>query len=106
MPVPVIPVPGPLLSTVGISLLSPTDGMSVSGFLPVVGQVNVSLDAAGSYLMVDGVEVGTRRVTAPPFLYGLDTTALSNGPHALQLWAHDIGNNTVVSAPITIVVGN
>lgn len=64
----------------------------------------MNLDAAGSYLMVDGVEIGTRRVTGPPFVYGLDTNTLADGSHTIQLWAHDIGNNTVISAPVTINV--
>ena len=56
--------------------------------------------------MVDGVEVGTQRVYGIPFLYPLNTTTLSNGQHVLQLWAHDIGNNTDLSAPVTITVAN
>ena len=93
-------------STAKVAILSPTSGTFVSGAITVVGQVNVTLDAAGSYLMVDGVEVGWQRVDGPPFLYGLDTTTLANGPHTIQIWAHDIANNTTISAPVTINVVN
>lgn len=89
-----------------LALLAPAMGVTVSGTITAVGQMNLNLDAAGSYLMVDGMEVGTHRVTGPPFLYGLDTTTLPNGAHTLQLWAHDIGNNTTISAPVTITVAN
>jgi hypothetical protein len=90
----------------GVAILSPVAGATVSGSITVTGQVTVNLDAAGSYLMVDGVAVGTLRVTSGPYLYPLNTTTLSNGQHVLQLWAHDIGNNTDLSAPVTITVAN
>jgi hypothetical protein len=90
----------------GIAIISPVGGAPVSGVITVVGQITLNLDPAGSYLMVDGVEIGTRRVSQGPYLYPLDTTTLSNGPHVLQLWAHDIGNNVNLSAPVTVTVGN
>jgi hypothetical protein len=90
----------------GVAIVSPVAGASVSGTITVVGQITVQLDAAGSYLMVDGVEFGTARVTNGPYLYQLDTTRLSNGQHTLQLWAHDTGNNTHLSAAVTITVAN
>lgn len=89
-----------------LAILSPTDGQTVTGTISVVGYVNLYLDSAGSYLMVDGRAVGDRRVTSPPYSYPLDTTTLSNGAHILQLWAHDIGNNVTVSAPVTLNVAN
>ncbi len=93
-------------ATTNLGILAPINQAFVTGFVTVIGQVNLALDAAGSFLMVDGVEVGTQRVTGPPFLYGLDTTTLSNGPHTIQLWAHDIGNNTTITPPMTINVVN
>ena len=93
-------------ATSKLAILAPTPGTFVSGTITVVGQVNLPLDSAGSFLMVDGVEIGTRRVTGGPFLYLLDTTTLSNGPHTIQLWAHDIGNNTTITPPQVINVVN
>ncbi len=89
-----------------LALLYPTAGATVSGFIQVQGYVNLFLDAAGSFIIVDGNWYDAHRVTQPPYLYGLDTTVLPNGPHTLQLWSHDIGNNTTLSAPITINVAN
>ncbi len=93
-------------ATSGLAILSPGSGAAVSGTIVVSGEVNLFLDAAGTFLMVDGAEVGTHRVTSAPYLYPLDTTTLSNGPHTVQLWGHDIGNNTRVSAPVVITVAN
>jgi len=103
-PAPVVPTPAPV--TADVAILSPDAGATVSGVVTVTAQVNLALDAAGSYLMLDGIEIGTQRQTAPPFVFSFDTTNLTNGPHNLQVWAHDIGNNTVITVPITINVAN
>lgn len=87
-------------------ILSPTSGTKVSGVITVSGVCRLPLDPAGSYLMADGVPVGTRRVVDGPYVYPLDTTTLTNGTHVLQLWAHDIGNNVTISPAITITVAN
>ena len=89
-----------------LAILSPAPGSTVSGVINVAGYVNLTLDSAGTYLMVDGQEVGTQRETSGPYLYPLDTTTLSNGPHTIQLWGHDIGNNSVLSAAQIINVQN
>ncbi len=89
-----------------LSILTPLAGTFASGVLTVVGQCTLPLDSAGTYLMVDGAEIGTHRVTGAPFFYPLDTATLPNGVHTLQLWGHDIGNNVSLSDAITIVVSN
>jgi hypothetical protein len=88
-----------------LKITSPTPDESVSGNISIHGDVSVTLDAAGSYLILDGVRVGPK-IGDRPYLYPLDTTSLSNGSHTLQLWAHDIGDNTEVSQAVTIVVEN
>ena len=104
---PPVPTPGPIIPpTTNIAILSPSPGDTVSGTIYVQGFVNLYLDAAGTFLMVDGQEVGTRRVGGAPWIYPLDTTTLSNGPHVLQLWGHDISNNTTISAPVTVTILN
>ncbi len=96
----------PAPANVNVAILSPSPGSTVSGTISVAGYVNLFLDSAGTFLMVDGQEIGSHRVLNAPWLYPLDTTTLGNGPHVLQLWGHDIGNNTSISAPITINVAN
>ena len=78
----------------------------MSGTITVAAVCRLTLDSAGTYLMVDGVQVGTRRVVDGPYLYQLDTRSLSNGNHILQVWGHDIGDRTTVSAGVPIVVAN
>ena len=107
---PAPPTPSPAVPTQDtdspLAILSLSPGNTVSGTIAVAAQVKLALDAAGSYLMVDGTEIGTDRIGEAPYLYPLDTTTLSNGMHVLQLWAHDIGNNTVLSATVTVTVSN
>ena len=101
------PAPSPAPTPSGpVFIVSPVAGSTVSGLIQVQAQVNVQLDAAGSFLMVDGAEVGTRRVTGAPFVYALDTSTLPSGQHTLQIWAHDTGNNTRVSAGVAVMVAN
>ncbi len=102
-PPPAAPVP-PAAPTAAVAIVSPQAGASISGAIVVQGAIAANLDAAGSYLMVDGQEIGTARVTAPPFAYKLDTSALAPGTHKLQLWAHDQGNQSLLSAAVDITV--
>jgi hypothetical protein len=94
------------LANSSVAIVSPSAGATVSGVVTVQGSINVTLDSAGSFLIVDGVSQGQHRVVSPPNVYSLDTRALSNGLHTLQLWAHDIGNNTTLSSVVQINVAN
>ncbi len=93
-------------SSAAVTILSPSTGATLSGAATVTAALNVNLDAAGSYLMVDGREFGTQRVTGPPYNYALDTTTLSNGAHTLQLWAHDTANTVQLSGTVPVTVAN
>ncbi len=104
--VPLIVTPPAIGAQGPVAVLFPVVGQTVSGTIAVLAKVDLPLDAAGSFLIVDGNWLADHRVTAPPFLYALDTTTLSNGPHTLQVWCHDIGNNTTISPPVTINVTN
>jgi hypothetical protein len=105
-PVVSVPVaPSPTTNS-GVAITLPSSGATLAGVVQVLAQVSVPLDAAGSYLMVDGNEIGTQRVSQGPFQYALDTTTLSDGSHTLQIWAHDIGNNTDLSATLPVTVAN
>ena len=98
--------PSSTSSSSSVGIVSPTAGMRVSGQIVVTAICNLNLDSAGSYLIVDGVEVGTKRVVSKPYQYPLDTTTLTNGPHVLQLWAHDINNIATLSPAVTVKVSN
>ena len=101
-----VTVNAPALPVSNLAILSPTAGATVSGVILVQGYVNLPLDSAGSFLIVDGQWQSWRRVTGGPYLYTLDTTALNNGPHVVQIWAHDIGNNVTISGGVSINVAN
>lgn len=103
---PTNPAPPSPSAPAKVSILTPSSGDAVSSSVNVTASVGVSLDAAGSYLLVDGAELGTQHVTGAPFVYPLDTTMLSNGTHTLQLWAHDTANDTLLSDTVTITVAN
>lgn len=104
------PVPVTQTSTPGtqtsypIEIISPVSGQALSGKAQVTAKITQPLDAAGSYLMVDGQEWGTRRVSSAPYIYDFDATALPAGTHQLQVWAHDIGNNTLLSNTVEVSV--
>jgi hypothetical protein len=85
-------------------LTYPLSGQALAGLVSVSAAIPQTLDAAGSYLMVDGVEIGTRRIGSAPFFYELDTAMLTPGPHMLQIWAHDIGNNNLLSNQAAVLV--
>lgn len=90
----------------GVAIVSPSAGATLSGVVTVQGSINVNLDSAGSFLLVDGAPQDAHRVVNAPYVYSLDTRALSNGLHTLQLWAHDTGNNTTLSSVVQISVAN
>ncbi|MCU1323883.1 MAG: hypothetical protein JWM43_3532 [Acidobacteriaceae bacterium] len=106
---PIVTVPNPPSppNTTGVVVISaPMNGQTIAGQVTVTGQVYATLDAAGSYLMVDGIQIGTGRVSSAPYIYPLDTSTLANGSHTLQLWAHDTGNNAVLSSTVAVTVSN
>ena len=100
------PVPSPVRPELNNALTYPLTGQTVAGPVTVLAHIEQTLDAAGSYLMVDGVEAGNARITNPPYAYRLDTKTVSNGTHALQIWAHDINNDVLISDPVNVIVAN
>ena len=81
-------------------------GQAINGVIQVSATINVQLDAAGSFLMVDGQPYGYQRLSAAPYLYSLSAASLSNGTHSIQVWAHDTNNETLLSAPVSISVSH
>ena len=103
------PVTPPVPATVParpVAITNVVSGAVLSGSVVVNAAIKGTLDAAGSYLMVDGVEVGTYRNTNGPYSYPLDTTRFNGGTHVLQVWAHNINNETLTSAPVNVTFGN
>jgi hypothetical protein len=89
-----------------LAIVSPAAGATVSGQIVVTAVCNLNLDSAGSYLMVDGVELPATHLVSKPCVYPLNTTTLTNGPHVLQVWAHDTNNVANLSPAVTVEVNN
>ncbi len=89
-----------------VVIVNPTSSQTVSGVLAVTAKIGVNLDAAGSFLILDGGAQDAHRVTGPPYVYYVDTTQLSSGTHTVQVWAHDINNGTYLSNLVTFSVSN
>jgi hypothetical protein len=86
-----------------VGIVDPVEGETVYGTVPV--EVSASDDKGVSRveLSVDGALNGT--LTAAPFVFGLDTTLLSNGSHTLRAVAYDtIG--TSAAAEVSVVTEN
>ncbi len=99
---PVVTTPVNPTPTWKITIQSPSPGDTLTRSVQVVASVATSLDAAGSYLMVDGQQIGTARLTAPPFSYFLDANTLATGPHTLQIWGHSTSNETLLSNTVSV----
>ncbi|MGI4829554.1 MAG: Ig-like domain repeat protein [Janthinobacterium lividum] len=89
-----------------VVIVNPTSSETVNGLLTVTANITVNLDAAGSFLILDGQGLDGHRVTGPPYLYFVDTTQLTPGTHTVQVWAHDVNNGTYISNPVSFVVSN
>jgi hypothetical protein len=59
-------------TTGSVAIVSPSGGTTLSGVVTVQGSVNVNLDAAGSFLIVDGVPQNQHRVVSAPYVYTLE----------------------------------
>jgi hypothetical protein len=105
-PVSTPPTPSNPAPTSEVAILTPSSSQTVSGSIVVTGEISLQLDAAGSHLIVDGNTIAHTQVGSSPYNYVLDTTTLADGPHTLQLWAHDTNNRTVLSDAVTVAVAN
>ena len=63
-----------------VAILSPAAAAALSGIVVVQGSVNVTLDSAGSFLIVDGVPQSQHRVVSAPYVYSLDTRDVGEWP--------------------------
>jgi hypothetical protein len=87
-----------------VSIVDPADGAQVRGTTTIAVQAVDAVGVTAVELIVDGELSGA--VTAPPYLFGLDTILLGDGPHQLQARASDAAGNVGSSAPVSINVNN
>jgi chitinase len=89
-----------------VSLTAPSNGATVSGSsVSVAANASDNVGVAGVQFKLDGANLGAEDTTST---YGItwDTTAASNGSHALTATARDAAGNTATSASINVTVSN
>jgi len=93
-------IPDPLAPTVSIS--SPGNGTTVTGTVTVSADAADNVGVASVQFTLDGANLGPE-LTAAPYAFAWDTTAVASGPHTLRVVARDAGGNLFGSA-VTITV--
>jgi glucose/arabinose dehydrogenase len=80
---------------------NPTDGATISGTVTLTSNVTDNSGQAWIFYAVDGTPLGAEMPI--PYTQQLDTTTLSNGPHALKVTARDaVGNNSREIINVTV----
>ncbi|HET6953953.1 MAG TPA: LamG-like jellyroll fold domain-containing protein [Acidimicrobiales bacterium] len=102
--------PDYLFTTAGVSTLSchfltPEDGATVSGTVPVSVDASSTASVSGVQFKVDDAPLGAED-TSPPYSVSWDTRTVPNGQHVLTAYVHDPTGNSLTSAPITVTVDN
>ena len=93
------------LSPPYVSVDAPTEGAIVTGTATVTVTAGDDVGVVGVQLHVDGTPVGSE-VAIVPYNLVFDTTAISNGPHALSAVARDAVGHVTTSAPVAVTVVN
>ena len=89
-----------------VTITAPLNNATVSGTITVTATAT-DVDSAVSFVqfLVDGVNTGAQRTTAP-YSISLDTTTLSNASHTLTAIAKDPAGNQGTSAGVSITAAN
>lgn len=85
-----------------VSVVAPLNNASVSGVVPVTASAFDNVGVTRVRFYVNGSLKST--VTAAPFIFNWNTTALANGNYTLYVRASDAANNTKQSSPIAVKV--
>ena len=86
------------------TLLSPTNGATLSGLVTVEATANDDQGLAEVRFHVDGVVVGID--TTPPYSLTWDSARVFNGSHTLAIQAWDLSGNYASGASILVVTDN
>jgi chitodextrinase len=86
------------------SITSPAVGVTLSGAVQVSVSASDNAGVVKVELYVDGAL--NANTTALPYIFSLDTTALSNGSHSLETKAYDAAGNVGTSATVAVTVSN
>jgi CubicO group peptidase (beta-lactamase class C family)/lysophospholipase L1-like esterase len=92
---------GPAIEPPNVTLLSPEDGATLTGWLTLSANATDNLGVTSVSFAVDGTEIAT--LAAPPYEFDWDSNTLTSGAHELVVTATDSSNNqTSVSATIYV----
>src|SRR5437867_3448097 len=95
------------LSSLVVTMTSPTSGSTVSGTITVRASVSIigALTVEGVQFQLDGANLGAEDTTAP-YSVPWYPTSTSNASHTLTAVARDAAGNSTTSAPVTVTVSN
>src|SRR5580692_3625530 len=88
-----------------VSITSPAAGATLSGSVNLTAAASDSVGVASVQFKVDGGNVGAS-LTAAPYAYTLNTTAISNGIHVISAVATDTAGNSATSPNVAVTVNN
>lgn len=88
-----------------VAVTGPAANATVSGTVLVTANASDNVGVVGVQFLVDGNPLGAEDTTSP-YSASWDTTAVTNGAHALSARARDAAGNTTTSALINITVSN
>jgi hypothetical protein len=86
------------------SVVSPLDGSTVSGSVPVNASASDNVGVTRVDLLVDGAVKGSKN--AAPYSFSWDSTTVANGSHTLKTMAYDAAGNVGTSPSIATNVSN
>ena len=88
-----------------VAITSPAAGATLSGNVNLTAAASDSVGVASLQFKVDGGNVGAS-LTAAPYAYTLNTTAISNGIHVISATATDTAGNSATSPNVAVTVNN
>ena len=88
-----------------VAITAPAGGATVSATTTVTASASDNVGVAGVQFKLDGANLGAED-TASPYSLSWNTTATSNGSHALTAVARDAAGNQRTSAAVTVTVSN
>lgn len=86
------------------SITTPANGSTVNSSITVSATASDNVGVTKVEFYVDGAFKST--LTSSPYNYTWDTTAYSNGTHALQTKAYDAAGNVGTSTTVSVTVSN
>ncbi len=88
-----------------VSVTAPATNATISGVTTASANATDNVGVTSVQFKVDSANTGAA-ITAAPYNYSLNTTALSNGNHILTAVASDAAGNTTTSAGVAVKVSN